>query len=330
MVKEIIYPIFLGKIVQGLKIGRTLGFPTINLESTDAAVPQDGVYIVQTTIDNVLYCGIMSIGNRPTFEGKAKTIEVHLLDFSGDCPQNTLTVKPFLYVRENVKFENTDLLKQQLQKDKAFASQYAKNHFLPNNNRANMKSIAVFCGSRMGENPAYKENAYQLGKLFAEENITLVYGGGGIGLMGVVADAVLEHQGKVIGVIPHFFNEKEVGHEKISETIWVESLSERKTKIAEISDGFITLPGGFGTLDELFEVLVYSQLNLHKKPVGLLNINDFYTPMLFQLWKMKQDGFLYDIHYNMLLEKQSPKELLDEMRQFSYVQDEEWIRAIKK
>ena len=104
-----------------------------------------------------------------------------------------------------------------------------------------MKSIAVFCGSRMGENPLYKETARQLGQLLAREDITLVYGGGGIGLMGIVADAVLENQGKVIGVIPHFFNEKEVGHENISETIWVNSLSERKTKIAEISDGFITL-----------------------------------------------------------------------------------------
>ena len=193
-----------------------------------------------------------------------------------------------------------------------------------------MKSIAVFCGSRLGENPVYKDITYQLGKLLAQENITLVYGSGGIGLMGVLADAVLEHRGKVIGVIPRFFNEKEVGHDKISETIWVESLSERKTKIAAIADGFITLPGGFGSLDELFEVLVYSQLNLHSKPVGILNINHFYDPLLFQLEKMKNEGFLYDIHQNMLLVEQSPAELLDKMKHFTYIQNQKWINAIKK
>jgi len=193
-----------------------------------------------------------------------------------------------------------------------------------------MKSIAVFCGSRMGENPLYKETARQLGELLARENITLVYGGGGIGLMGIVADAVLENRGKVIGVIPHFFNEKEVGHENISETIWVNSLSERKTKIAEISDGFITLSGGFGTLDELFEILVYSQLDMNRKPVGILNINDFYTPLLALLDKMKNEGFLYEIHHKMLLAEQSPLALLEKMKNFTYIQNQEWIKAIKK
>jgi len=182
-----------------------------------------------------------------------------------------------------------------------------------------MKSIAVFCGSRLGKNPVYKDVTYQLGKVLAQENITLVYGSGGIGLMGVLADAVLEHSGKVIGVIPRFFNEKEVGHNKIGETIWVDSLSERKTEIARLADGFITLPGGFGSLDELFEILVYSQLNLHTKPVGILNIDHFYDPLLFQLEKMKNEGFLYDIHHDMLLVEQSPTTLLDKMKRFIYI-----------
>jgi len=149
-------------------------------------------------------------------------------------------------------------------------------------------------------------------------------------LMGVLADAVLEHQGRVIGVIPRFFNEKEVGHDKISETIWVDSLSDRKTEIARLADGFITLPGGFGSLDELFEILVYSQLNLHTKPAGILNINHFYDPLLFQLEKMKNEGFLYNIHHDMLLVEQSPAELLDKMKHFAYVQNQDWIRKITK
>ena len=193
-----------------------------------------------------------------------------------------------------------------------------------------MKSIAVFCGSRKGKSPVYEEDTYNLGKCLAEGNITLVYGSGGIGLMGVLADAVLEHGGKVIGVIPRFFNEAEVGHEKISETIWVESLSDRKTKIAAISDGFIALPGGYGTLDELFEILVYSQLNLHNKPVGILNSNHFYTPMLHQLEKMKNEGFLYDIHHDMLLVEQFPQKLLEKMKHFTYIQNQDWINRIRK
>ena len=193
-----------------------------------------------------------------------------------------------------------------------------------------MKSIAVFCGSRLGKNPVYKDVTYQLGKVLAQENITLIYGSGGIGLMGVLADAVLEHSGKVIGVIPRFFNEKEVGHNKIDETIWVDSLSERKTEIARLADGFITLPGGFGSLDELFEILVYSQLNLHTKPVGILNIDHFYDPLLFQLEKMKNEGFLYDIHHDMLLIEQSPTTLLDKMKHFTYIQNQDWIRKITK
>jgi len=193
-----------------------------------------------------------------------------------------------------------------------------------------MKSIAVFCGSRLGKNPVYKDVTYQLGKVLAQENITLIYGSGGIGLMGVLADAVLEHGGKVIGVIPRFFNEKEVGHNKIDETIWVDSLSERKTEIARLADGFITLPGGFGSLDELFEILVYSQLNLHTKPVGILNIDHFYDPLLFQLEKMKNEGFLYDIHHDMLLIEQSPTTLLDKMKHFTYIQNQDWIRKITK
>ena len=115
------YPIFTGKVVHGTETGRTIGFPTANIESAEENMHQDGVYIVQTTINDLPYYGIMSIGNRPTFGKNAKTIEVHFLDFSGDLYQQTLSIKPLLYIRENKKFDKPDLLKQQLQKDKDFA-----------------------------------------------------------------------------------------------------------------------------------------------------------------------------------------------------------------
>ena len=116
--KTVTYPIFEGKVVHGFKIGKSLGFPTANIELTEENIPEDGVYFVQTTINNSMYYGIMSIGNRPTFGTNAKTIEVHLLDFSGDIYQQTLSIKPLLYIRENKKFDNPDLLKQQLERDK--------------------------------------------------------------------------------------------------------------------------------------------------------------------------------------------------------------------
>jgi len=126
--KIITYPIFEGEIVHGRKIGRTLGFPTANIESTNDNIPQDGVYIAQIQIDDLLHYGIMSIGYRPTFRSEVKTIEIHLLDFSGDLYQQKLAIKPLFYIRENKKFENPNLLKQQLQKDKDFALNYTMNY----------------------------------------------------------------------------------------------------------------------------------------------------------------------------------------------------------
>ena len=122
--KAIKYPIFEGKVVHGLEIGRTLGFPTANIESAKGNIPQDGVYLAQIQIDDIPYYGIMSIGNRPTFGSATKTIEIHLLDFSRNLYQQTLTITPLSYIRENKKFENSDLLKQQLQQDKDFALKY--------------------------------------------------------------------------------------------------------------------------------------------------------------------------------------------------------------
>ncbi|MDR1182656.1 MAG: TIGR00730 family Rossman fold protein, partial [Bacteroidales bacterium] len=155
-----------------------------------------------------------------------------------------------------------------------------------------IKHVGVFCGSCSGNVPIYEEAAYELGKTLALEHINLIYGGGGIGLMRTVADAVLQHGGSVTGILPRFFDSNAVGHKTITEMIIVNSMSERKEKIIALSDAFIALPGGYGTLDELFEVLVYSQLNLHRKAVGILNTNHFYDPLLQQLARMQEDGFL--------------------------------------
>ncbi len=197
------------------------------------------------------------------------------------------------------------------------------------NNRNHIKSINVFCGSRMGNSFIYEAAAKELGKILAFKNIKLIYGGGGIGLMRAVADSVIQHKGEVVGVLPHFFDKHEVAHENVTEMIIVDSMSERKEKMAELSDAFIALPGGYGTLDELFEVLVYSQLSIHKKPVGILNTNGFYDALLQQLDRMRQEGFLYDIHQKMLIGETDPSILLEKICDFSYLQDGQWLDKIR-
>ncbi len=191
------------------------------------------------------------------------------------------------------------------------------------------KKISVFCGSRCGNNPIYTQAAKELGRIFVQENITLIFGGGSIGLMGAMADEMLSMNGKVIGVLPDFFNAEAVGHKEVTKMIMVKSMSERKTLMAEISDGFIALPGGYGTLDELFEVVTYSQLHLHEKPVGLLNTAHFYDAMLQQLRTMIDEGFLYTQHYNMLLQATTAPELMELMLHYNYRQDEAWIQRIR-
>jgi uncharacterized protein (TIGR00730 family) len=196
--------------------------------------------------------------------------------------------------------------------------------------QVSIKCVSVFCGSRMGNTPIYEEAAYELGKLLALSDIKLIYGGGGIGLMRTVADAVLQHGGAVVGVLPRFFDSSEVAHESINEMIMVDSMSARKEKMAELSDAFIALPGGYGTLDELFEVIVYSQLSFHNKAVGILNTNHFYDALLLQLDRMQQDGFLYDVHRNMLIDDTNPAILVQKIKAFSYIQDSQWINKVKK
>ncbi|MDR0368644.1 MAG: TIGR00730 family Rossman fold protein [Bacteroidales bacterium] len=179
-----------------------------------------------------------------------------------------------------------------------------------------LKSVGIFCGSRKGNNSTFEQAATELGKIMAAENIRLVYGGGGIGLMQSIADAVLENNGMVTGVLPHFLDKQELGHSGVTEMIMVSSMGERKEKMAELSDAFIALPGGFGTLDELFEMLTYSQLTLHNKPIGILNTNRFYDPLIQQIERMQKDGFLHEKHQQMLIVADRPADLLKRIKLF--------------
>lgn len=153
--------------------------------------------------------------------------------------------------------------------------------------------IAVFCGANTGSDPAILEAAKAVGKAIAQRGMGVVYGGGHVGLMGAVADAAMHAGGEVIGVIPGFMVEKELAHQGITELIVVRDMHERKMRMHERSQAVIALPGGFGTMDELFELLTWRQLGLHAKPMGLLNVNGFYSPLLEQMARMDRDGFLH-------------------------------------
>lgn len=179
-----------------------------------------------------------------------------------------------------------------------------------------MQSICVFCGSSAGNNPVYIEAAQALGKLMVQEKIQLVYGGGSIGLMGTIADQVMESGGEVLGVIPKFLDDLEVGHKSISELILVDSMHQRKTKMEELSEGVIAMPGGFGTMEELTEMLTWAQLKLVKKPIGLLNTNGYYDAFLRFVDHMVDEGFLKESNRRLLLADGTPEGLLQKMRDF--------------
>ncbi|MBT8385138.1 MAG: TIGR00730 family Rossman fold protein [Bacteroidia bacterium] len=176
-----------------------------------------------------------------------------------------------------------------------------------------MKRIAVFCGSSIGFNPIYAKSAKELGLYMAKKNIGLVFGGGKIGMMGVIADTVLENKGEVIGVIPNLLRHEEVAHTKITQMIVTKKMSKRKVKISKLVDGYIALAGGFGTLDEIFEALTLGQLGIENKPVGILNTNGFYDNILHQLDLMVKEGFLKSDNREMFLSSSSVEELIFKM-----------------
>lgn len=173
-----------------------------------------------------------------------------------------------------------------------------------------MRRICVFCGSRSGGRPEYAAAARDLGVLLAGHNLCLVYGGGKVGLMGVLADAVMAAGGEVIGVIPASLADREVAHGGITELRVVSTMHERKALMAELSDAFIALPGGFGTLDETFEILTWAQLGLHTKPCGILNAGGYFDSLLVFLDSAVQEGFLQPAHRKLLLQAENPDMLL--------------------
>jgi len=173
-----------------------------------------------------------------------------------------------------------------------------------------MPSVCVFCGSSVGNDPAFADAAKELGRLLAKYECTLVYGGGKVGLMGIIADEILRNSGNVIGVIPHFLYQREVGHDGLSKLEIVESMHERKKRMADLTDYFIALPGGWGTMDELCEILTWRQLDLVKAPVGLLNTKSFFDPLLQQFDEMTQKGFVNAANSKTLIVAKEPLELL--------------------
>lgn len=199
--------------------------------------------------------------------------------------------------------------------------------FVEMKNMNDLKSICVFCGSSEGNDLEVGKTAMELGTYMARNNIGLVYGAAKIGVMGQVAQAALDNGGKVIGVIPEFLKLKEVVHLGLTELIVNKNMHERKMKMQEISDGFITLPGGFGTLEELFEIITLNQLGLHQKPIGLLNVNGFYDDLLSLLETMVKRGFLKMENYELLLVETSVEGLLYKMKTFKAPDVPKWLKA---
>jgi hypothetical protein len=188
-----------------------------------------------------------------------------------------------------------------------------------------MNSICVFCGSSPGNDPAYAEAAQRLGWTLAERNTTLVYGGGHVGLMGVVADAALEAGGEVIGVMPRSLVDREIGHKGLTKLHVVGSMHERKAMMSRLSDGFVALPGGNGTLEEFFEVLTWAQLGEHGKPCGLLNIAGYYNPLLRVFDQMVEKDFLRGVHRELILVADNPSSLLQRFEGYEPPKTIKWI-----
>lgn len=189
-----------------------------------------------------------------------------------------------------------------------------------------MQSICVFCGANFNGDPVLKQAIEQLAEVMAAQQITLVFGGGKVGVMGLLADAVMQKKGKAIGVIPRFLIDKEVGHTGLTELHIVENMHQRKQLMNDLCDGIIMLPGGFGTLEEFFEVLTWLQLGLHHHPVGILNVNGYYDFLLKQLDVMVEQRFLKPANRELVITSADPIELVKLMNDFKAEPDEVWFR----
>ncbi|RQO78259.1 TIGR00730 family Rossman fold protein [Aquitalea sp. FJL05] len=188
-----------------------------------------------------------------------------------------------------------------------------------------MKSVCLFCGSNKGQRPEYITAAATFGRTLAEQGITLVYGAGKVGLMGVAADAALAAGGKVIGVIPEFLKAKEVAHLGLTELHVTDTMHQRKALMAELADGFVALPGGFGTFDELFEILTWAQLAVHDKPVGLLDVAGFYQPLLALTRHAVDEGFVPASNMELFSHSPDVVTLLDAMRNYQPRHTAKWL-----
>lgn len=189
-----------------------------------------------------------------------------------------------------------------------------------------MKSICVFCGANFNGDPLLTEAVEQLAEVMVSRNMSLIFGGGRVGVMGMIADAILKKGGKAIGVIPEFLLNKEVGHTGLTELHVVQNMHQRKQMMNDLCDGIITLPGGFGTLEEFFEVLTWLQLGLHQKPIGILNVNGFYDFLLKQMDVMVEQRFLKPLNRELVLSSANPVELVNLMDSFSAKPDEVWFK----
>lgn len=190
-----------------------------------------------------------------------------------------------------------------------------------------LRSICVFCGASTGANPIYREAAITMGQTLAANGIRLIYGGGAVGLMGVVADATMAAGGEVIGIIPQSLKDSEIGHTGLTRLEVVDGMHARKARMAELSDAFIALPGGLGTLEELFEVWTWGQLGYHSKPLGLLDVNQFYGKLSHFLDHLVEEGFVKPQYRDMLQRSKSPSGLLQQLNDWQPSADNRWHSA---
>jgi hypothetical protein len=187
-------------------------------------------------------------------------------------------------------------------------------------------SICVYCGSNFNGDPILKQAVNDLAAQMVKNNIKLVFGGGSVGVMGLIADAIIVNGGETIGVIPQFLMDKEVGHKGLTQMIVTENMHQRKQKMADLADAFLILPGGFGTLEEFFEVLTWLQLGLHQKPIGVLNVGGFYDFLFKQMDLMVEKRFLKSINRDLVIDESNSETMLNRMNSFEAKPDDVWFR----
>jgi uncharacterized protein (TIGR00730 family) len=196
---------------------------------------------------------------------------------------------------------------------------------MASNQTGMVRRICVFCGSSCGGQQVYTQAAQEMGKLLAQREIGLVYGGGNVGLMGELADACLKHGGRVAGVMPKALVDREIAHRGLTELHVVDSMHARKALMADLADAFVAMPGGFGTWDEFCEVVTWSQLGLHRKPCALLNVNGYYDPLLTMADRAVEEGFVRGVHRDLVLSEAEPGALLDRLQSYLVPVVDKWI-----